>query len=485
MPSLASAARVASLVGPLTTRGDGPAYARLADALRQLIGDGRIPQGTRLPSERDLTGPVGLSRTTVTRAYAELRDQGYLVTRRGSGSVARVPDVPGGRVDHLLAPSNQDGDDAVLDLTCTAQGAPTGLTEAYERALADLPAYLPGTGYYPSGLPALRERVAARFTERGLPTDPDQVLITAGALAAVATASGPLFGRRAPVLVESPTYPNVVAALLGAGARLVPHPLDHLTQDWDVPGLAAAVRASGARAAYLIPDFHNPTGALMSEAQRAEVGAVLRGAGVVAVVDESLVDLPLEGQQMPRPLGRHLPSAVTVGSASKTLWGGLRVGWLRAPRGRVGEFASSRLRLDLGAPVMEQLVVTHLLSRYDEVLAERRASLRAGRDALVAGLAHHLPEWRVRVPAGGMALWCALPTQGSTDLVVASRAHGVLLAPGPTFAPTGGMDGWVRLPYSLPAHQLARVPGRLAAAWEDVLRGRVRRGPERERRIIA
>jgi DNA-binding transcriptional MocR family regulator len=143
------------------------------------------------------------------------------------------------------------------------------------------------------------------------------------------------------------------------------------------------------------------------------------------------------------------------------------------------------LRLDLGAPVMEQLVVTHLLSRYDEVLAERRASLRAGRDALVAGLAHHLPEWRVRVPAGGMALWCALPAQGSTDLAVASRAHGVLLAPGPTFAPTGGMDGWVRLPYSLPAHQLARVPERLAAAWEDVLRGRVRRGPERERRIIA
>lgn len=483
MRRLVPASRVASLVGPLTTRGDGPAYARLADALRQIIGDGRIPQGTRLPSERDLTGPVGLSRTTVTRAYAELREQGYLVTRRGSGSVTRIPDVPGGRVDHLLAPSNV-GDDT-LDLTCTAQGAPTGLTEAYERALADLPAYLPGTGYYPSGLPALRERVAARFTERGLPTDPDQVLITAGALAAVATACGALLTRRAPVLVESPTYPNAVAALLGAGARLVPHPLDHLTQDWDVPGLTAAVRASGARTAYLIPDFHNPTGALMTEAQRAEVGTVLRRADVVAVVDESLVDLPLDGQEVPGPLGRHLPGAVTVGSASKTLWGGLRVGWLRAPRGRVEEFASSRLRLDLGAPVVEQLVVTHLLDRYDEMLAERRAHLREGRDALVAGLARHLPDWRVRVPGGGMALWCALPTPGSTDLAVAARAHGVLLASGPAFAPTGGMDGWVRLPYSLPADQLALVPGRLAAAWDDVVRGRVRRGPERERRIIA
>jgi DNA-binding transcriptional MocR family regulator len=487
MPRLVTAPRVASLVGPLTARGDGPAYTRLADALRQVIADGRIPQGTRLPSERDLPGPLGLSRTTVTRAYAELREQGYLLTRRGSGSVARVPDVPGGRVDHLLAPAGLDGqgEGGALDLTCTAQGAPTGLTEAYERALEQLPAYLPGTGYYPSGLPALRERIAARFTARGLPTDPDQVLVTAGALAAVATACGPLVGRRAPVLVESPTYPNVVAALQGAGARLVPHPFDHLTQDWDVAGLSAAVRASGARAAYLIPDFHNPTGALMSAEQRGDVARVLRAADVVAVIDESLVDLPLEGQEMPGPLGRHLPTAVTVGSASKSLWGGLRVGWLRAPRARVGEFASSRLRLDLGAPVMEQLVVTHLLDRYDEVLAERRAHLRAGRDALVAGLAHHLPDWRVRVPAGGMALWCALPSPGSTALAVAARAYGVVLAAGPVFAPAGGMDGWVRLPYSLPADQLADVPARLAAAWEDVVRGRVRPGLAGERRIIA
>ncbi|SOC52647.1 transcriptional regulator, GntR family [Ornithinimicrobium cerasi] len=485
MPRLVTATRVASLVGPLVDRGDAPAYSRLADALRQVIADGRIPQGTRLPSERDLTGPVGLSRTTVTRAYAELREQGYVLTRRGSGSVARVPDVPGGRVDHLLAPSSLGDDGRVLDLTCTAQGAPSGLVEAYQRALEQLPTYLQGTGYYPSGLPALRERIAARFTARGLPTDADQVLVTAGALAAVATACGPLVGRRAPVLVESPTYPNVVAALQGAGARLVAHPLDHLTQDWDVPGLAAAVRASGARAAYLIPDFHNPTGALMDDGQRAEVARVLRGAGVVAVIDESLVDLSLEGQEMPGPLGAHLPTAVTVGSASKSLWGGLRVGWLRAPRGRVDEFASSRLRLDLGAPVMEQLVVTHLLDRYDEILAERRAHLREGRDALVAGLSRHLPDWRVRVPAGGMALWCALPSPGSTALAVAARSHGVVLAAGPAFAPAGGMDGWVRLPYSLPADQLAGVPERLAAAWDDVVRGRVRPGLAGARRIIA
>lgn len=473
MPRPTSASRVAALLAPALDRElGGPAYARLADALRQMIGDGRLPQGTRLPSERDLTGPVGLSRTTVTRAYAELREQGYLRTRRGSGSVVQLPEVPGGRVDHLLSPSSLDGD--LLDLTCTAQGAPTGLAEAYQGALADLPAYLPGTGYYPSGVPALRERIAARFTARGLPTDPEQVLVTAGALAGVATACGVLLRRRDAVVVENPTYPNVVATLEGAGARVAAHPIDHLREDWDLTGLAEVVRTSGARTAYLIPDFHNPTGALMSELQRGQVAQVLRSAGVTPIIDESLVDLDLEDGPLPTPLARRLPGAVTVGSASKTLWGGLRIGWLRVPRARTEEFGTSRLRLDLGAPVLEQLATAHLLDRYDELLAERRAQLRAGRDVLVAGLAEHLPGWRVRVPRGGMALWCALPVPGSTALAVAARAHGVVLAAGPNFAPTGGLDGWVRLPYALPADQLARVPALLAAAWDDVVSGRVR-----------
>lgn len=488
MPRHVTAARLVQLLGTDPGRSPGPAYARLADGLRHAVADGRVPPGTRLPSERELTGAVGLSRTTVTRAYAELREQGYLRTRRGSGSVTQVPEVPGGRVDHLLSPSSLQG--SVLDLTCTAQAAPAALTEAYARALEELSGYLPGTGYYPGGLPVLRERVAARFTQRGLPTDPEQVIVTAGALAGVAAACGAVVGRGDRVLVESPTYPNVLATLKSTGARLVPHPLDHLVQDWDVEGLAATVRAGGIRAAYLIPDFHNPTGALMSEAQRRRVARELRMAGVSVVVDESLVELALEGQPMPTPLGRLLPAAITVGSASKTLWGGLRVGWVRAPRHRVDELAASRLRLDLGAPVLEQLATAHLLARYDEILADRRAQLRAGRDLLVEGLATHLPQWRVRVPAGGMALWCALPGPGSTALAVAAREHGVALAAGPNFAPAGGLDGWVRLPYSLPAEQLAQVPERLAAAWADVLARRDglsdrARRVEADRRIIA
>lgn len=388
-PRLVPAVRLARLVEPeLAQTQPGPAYSRLAEALRRAIADGRVPHGTRLPSERDLTGPVGLSRTTVTRAYALLREQGYLATRRGSGSVVQVPDVPGGRVDHLLAPTGLD--DAGLDLTCTAPSAPPGTTAAYDEALSELGPYLPGTGYYPSGLPVLRERIARRFTARGLATDPDQVIITAGALAGTAVAVRALVRRRDPVLVESPTYPNVIATLEGAGSRVVPHPLDHLTDDWDIPGLVSAVRSSGARVAYLIPDFHNPTAALMSDEQRPQVGRLLRTAGIVPIIDESLVDLPLEGQAMPEPLTRHVPDSVVVGSTSKWLWGGLRIGWIRAPRSRVEELASARLQLDLGAPVLEQLVVGHLLDRSEEILAARRAGLLCG-PGRAPGRARHAP----------------------------------------------------------------------------------------------
>src|SRR3954466_7403675 len=121
-----SAARVATLVGDFDR---SPAYAGLADALVLLIGDGRITLGTRLPSERELTEALGVSRTTVTRAYAELRDAGYAEARRGSGPFTRVPGGPPRAHDRALLPGPADSD--AIDLNCAAPSAPPGLAQAY------------------------------------------------------------------------------------------------------------------------------------------------------------------------------------------------------------------------------------------------------------------------------------------------------------------------------------------------------------------
>ena len=175
MSRVLAASRIATLLGEFDR---SPAYKGLAEGLRVLVTDGRVPVGARLPSERELTEALAVSRTTVTRAYAELRDHGFLVSRQGSGSVASLPSTRGHRGDHLLPPGDLPQDK--IDLTCAAPVPGPGVLAAYEKATAELPAYLAGTGYYPSGLPALREAVAASYDARGLPTTPDQVMVVPG-----------------------------------------------------------------------------------------------------------------------------------------------------------------------------------------------------------------------------------------------------------------------------------------------------------------
>ncbi len=457
-----SGPRAATLLGDFDT---SPAYRGLADGFRRLIADGRIPVGTRLPSERDLTAALGVSRTTVTRAYSLLADLSYATARQGSGTVAALPAARGHRGDHLLAPVDGAGD--AIDLTCAAPTAPTGIAEAYEAAVAELPSYLPGTGYYPSGLPALREAIARRYDARGLPTSPDQVVITAGALAGVAIAARALISTGDRVLLDSPTYPNAIATLQRTGARLAGVDLD--PSGWDVESVTAAIKQVGPRAAYLIPDFHNPTGTLMPSATRESVAAALRTSRVATIVDESLVDLALDGQELPPPFAAFAPDTITIGSSSKGFWGGLRIGWLRVPDARQAAVLASRLSLDLGAPVLEQLVMLQLLSRADALLEERRTTLRTSRDALVGALHQHLPAWQIPVPAGGLCLWLELPEPVSSSLTAVAERHDVLLASGPSFAPEGGLERYLRLPFTLPADQLTEAASRLRVAWDETL----------------
>ena len=212
MTRVLAASRIATLLGEFDR---DPAYKGLAEGLRVLITDGRVPVGARLPSERELTDAVAVSRTTVTRAYAELRDHGFLVSRQGSGSVASLPANRGHLVDHVLHPGTLD--EGQIDLTVAAPAPGPGVLAAYERATEQLPAYLAGSGYFPCGLRVLREAVAATYDARGLPTDPEQIMVVPGAQAGVAIAARALLSVGDRAVVESPTYPNAIATLTALG----------------------------------------------------------------------------------------------------------------------------------------------------------------------------------------------------------------------------------------------------------------------------
>ncbi len=179
-----------------------------------------------------------------------------------------------------------------------------------------------------------------------------------------------------------------------------------------------------------------------------------------------------------------VPDSVTVGSVSKICWGGLRIGWMRIPRHRVDHFASSRLGLDLGAPVLEQLVTVELMGSHEAIVAEARSRLRAARDSLAAQVREWLPDWKLVIPPGGMALWAELPEARSGVLSIAARNHGLGLVAGPNFAPAGGLDRWIRLPYTVPDAELDQVGPRLAAAWNDA-KSMAGRGPLGRARIVA
>ncbi len=477
---LVGATRVARIVGDVAaTR---PAYRTLADALRVAIADGRIAVGTRLPSERDLTSALGVSRTTVARAYEVLRESGYLLSRRGSGSLATIPSGARHRGTSALFPA--DPDDDVIDLTCAATRAPVGVVEAYERAVALLPQYLTGAGYLTLGVPALRAAIADRYTRRGLPTDPDDVLVTSGAVAGINVVVGALVAAGDRVLVENPGYPNTIDALRRSGARPSGLPMD--PDGWDVEGAVRAVGSTRARAAVLVPDFQNPTGALMSDDERATLAGALRKAGTVPVVDETIVEIDLEGGPMPRPFAAHSPAAVSVGSASKSHWGGLRTGWVRAPQGLVGTLVESRAASDLGAPVLEQLVLLELMRSAPGITADRRADLVASREATAAALAEHLPDVRFTLARGGLSLWCRLPGDlDATRLAVAAEGQGLLLAAGPRFAVDGGLDRWLRLPHVLPPETMRDAVARLTVAAERVRAGRAGSPRDRRRPLVA
>ncbi|MCW2814796.1 MAG: lysN 2 [Nocardioides sp.] len=476
-PSTVSAGRVAALVGDFAR---SPAYAGLADALTELIGDGRVGLDVRLPSERDLTEALGVSRTTVTRAYALLRDSGYAAAQQGSGTFTRVPGGRSRAHDRALVPGTGRPDADLIDLNCAAASAPPGTAAAYAEAAAELPAYLGGHGYFPAGLPALQAAIANGYAARGLPTDPDQVVVTAGALAAAALVAQALTGPRDRVLVESPVYPNATQAITTSGARLRPVPVD--PEGWDLDAVGAALDQVRPTLAYLIPDFQNPTGLVMSAADRATYAAHLRRTGTVAVVDEAHQALSLDGQEMPPPFATFDPRTITLGSASKSHWGGLRLGWIRAPHDQVERLTRARLGLDLGAPVMEQLVLTRLLAT-DAVVERQRERLREQRDALLAAITEHLPEWRFRRPTGGLAVWCELPAARGTALADEAERRGVVVAPGPAFAAEGGLDRFVRIPWSRPPAELEEACRRLAGAW-DVVREGPRAAPSRTARVM-
>lgn len=439
---------------------DGTKTEQVEGLVLRSIDRGELSIGSRLPSERILADRLGVSRVTVVRALDHLRAAGVLSTKRGSGTQV----LP---IDRLLDPiapastgavSAESGD--LLDLRFATTAAPHDVAVACEQLVdGELADAMGGDGPPPGGSLELRESIAAYLTGKGVATTPDQLTLTVGAAAGLnAVLAGLDLGPGA-AITETPTYPAAVDILRRHRFDLAGWPAG--ASGWDPEVLKQLCRRVKPKLVYLQADNHNPTGLSLPDDRRAEVVETVRRAGAVLISDETLRPLWLDAKQQPAPLSGY-PRTISVGSLSKTVWGGLRVGWVRTGRQQRRRINASA-QLSITSPsALDDLLAGVIVGGLDAIVRRRRTRLRSNLAALDSAL-HRLGGVRWTTPTGGMTLWLELPEHNARRVVVAAREVNLLLSPGHLFMPDGAGRRHLRIPFTAPPQTLTTVVDRLAA----------------------
>src|SRR5690349_16766523 len=413
--------RTASL--PIFIRGDGTLQQQIYRSIRQSIVDGLVDVDTRLPSTRVLAADLRVSRTTTLLALEQLRAEGFIVARPGSGTfVARqMPERP--------ATSSMPVMNAVARPTFSRRGNELALVPAPDRRRSAVPpcAFRLGTpalDLFPwqcwakitreclrtvrpaqldysslAGFHPLREAIAEQMQTRGTRCDAEQVHVIAGAQRGMDLIARLLLDAGDTALVEDPGYTEARGALVGAGAVVSPVAVD-------ADGMMVdAIRAPDARLAYVTPSCQYPTGVAMSVSRRLALLDWARRSQAWIVEDDYDCDIRHDRQPLPclhalDPDGR----VIYLGTFSKTLFPALRLGFLIVPRDLASGFVTARLATDLHPPLLEQRVLAAFIERghYGRHLRRMQSAYAERLDALRRGIERSGAPLRMRPVQAGM-----------------------------------------------------------------------------------
>jgi DNA-binding transcriptional MocR family regulator len=441
-----------------------------AAVLRGLIAAGQIRPGERLPSERALAARLKVSRVTVVRALARLRLEGIVVTRHGSGSYVATTD----RLLDTVAPlpARPEGPAAVapdaLDIRWATTAGPAELNQLAIDALHDaMPAALRGDGGAGETADEVTERLADYLTRSGLRTRASQLTLTAGAMVGfglVLDVAGPP-ARLA--VTDTPTYPAALRVLARRNYRIRGWPAG--PAHWHPERLASLLRSGGPGVLYLQPDGHNPTGATLPPGTREAVLSATRAAGWLTVADETMRPLYLTTAPA-RSLAARDSRVIVIGSLSKTVWGGLHLGWIRADAATTSRLRTAAAAVGAGPSALDQITAARLFPSLD-VISERRARLLAANlqhlESRLRSISRTEVSWHT--PTGGITIWLDLYACSSSQVVRQCARLGLLLEPASTYTVGGRDDQHIRIPFTLPPAALDRVADVLSRALDQVL----------------
>jgi len=444
-----SPARISRLIGDWRVT-DGKVSQQLSVALARLIAARELPVGGLLPSERSLSTALAISRGTVVTAYASLRDAGVLDSRHGSGhritAMAAASGAAHTRLVGEVLALPQD-----IDMTSGALPPSPILTNMLAALRGtDLASLAAGLGYDASGLPALRWAVARYYADLGLPTHPDNILITSGAQQAVWLVANAMVEASDAVVVEDPIYRGSLEAFRRRNARIVP--VAATEHGLDMKQLEKALK-NRPKLLYLFPEAHNPTGRSLDEANRLTLTDLLQRYPTFLVEDGAQNELSTLAGMTPRPFaGQVDPDLVaTIGTLSKLFWGGIRIGWIRAAPRVISRLASFKAVNDLGCSMFDQHLAIGLLENIRDARAYRHEEVASHLDIAENLIGQRAAgRWQWTRPSGGTAIWIRMPGIDTVALCQEAQRRRLFLSAGPGYSARENFSDVIRLPFVRP-----------------------------------
>lgn len=449
------------------TMHSGPLYQRLATAIRNAVVRGDLPPGTILPAERHMARMLAVGRSTVVGAYDLLRSDGVLESKQGSGTwvsgAERNSASKGGQPESLGRAALSEND-TLIDLATASLPAVPAVREATAALRGDLfDQLLSQTGYSAVGLAELRRAVATMYSEEGLLTTPEQVLITTGDQQALSLLTQHLVETGDSVVLEDPTSPGMLDLLRHRAVTI--RTTRSVASAGERPLLDLVNRAS--------PTMVYTITSLGPEGLVSERDAILRLAkglsGFAGAIIEDTSSRQLVWDDPPPYLASVArdTAVFTVGSMSKLFWGGLRVGWIRGDENAIVRLSRAKARADLGTPVLSQVVAAWLLHRRAEVREGRQIEVRGRIEEATRVIAELLPEFEITPTAGAVALWLRMPRGASRPFAETARRRGVAIVPGDALSADGASDAYIRVAIGGSPSIFEEGIRRLAIAWSE------------------